>query len=152
MPGWISASNKLRRLLQAPKRQLADPALAARVFNLSADALLDLAGVRMVGPLFESLVTLGVQVAAQSWESKVFHLRNNAGEHEIDLIVQGDGQVLAIEVKLAHSVSDTNVRYLLRLREQIPDRVADLVVVATGTTAYRRRDGVAVIPLALLGP
>lgn len=107
----------------------------------------------MVGPLFESLVTLGVRVAAQTREAKVFHLRNNAGEHEIDLIVQGvDGQVLAIEVKLAHSVSDADVRHLLWLCEQIPDRVADLVVVTTGTTAYRRRDGVAVIPLALLGP
>ncbi|WP_028707833.1 ATP-binding protein [Propionicicella superfundia] len=153
VPGWIPASNEIRRLQQAPKHQLADPALAARLLNLSADALLGHAGVHMVGPLFESLVTLGVRVAAQMWEAKVFHLRTNAGEHEIDLIVQGvDGQVLAIEVKLAHSVSDADVRHLLWLREQIPDRVADLVVVTTGTTAYRRRDGVAVIPLALLGP
>jgi hypothetical protein len=44
------------------------------------------------------------------------------------------------------------VRHLLWLRERLPDLVADLVVVTTGTTAYRRRDGVAVVPLALLGP
>ncbi len=31
-------------------------------------------------------------------------------------------------------------------------RVVDLVVVTTGTTAYRRPDGIAVVPLALLGP
>ena len=153
VPGWILASNEIRRLQQAPKHQLADPALAARLLALSADALLGHAGVHMIGPLFESLVTLGVRVAAQACDAKVFHLRTNAGEHEIDLVVQGpDGQVLGIEVKLAHSVSDADVRHLLWLREQIPDRIADLVIVTTGTTAYRRRDGVAVIPLALLGP
>jgi uncharacterized protein len=153
VPGWVPANNEIRRLQQAPKHQLADPALAARLLNLSANALLGTAGLHMIGPLFESLVTLGVRVAAQTCEAKVSHLRTNGGEHEIDLIVEGiGGQLLGIEVKLAHSVSDADVRHLLWLREQVPDRVADLVVITTGTTAYRRRDGVAVIPLALLGP
>jgi predicted AAA+ superfamily ATPase len=59
--------------------------------------------------------------------------------------------VLGIEVQLAPAVGDADVRHLLWLREKLGDRVADLVVVTTGTTAYRRRDGVAVVPLALLG-
>ena len=106
----------------------------------------------MMGPLFESLATLTVRVAAQAAEAKVFHLRTNAGEHEIDLIVQGvEGQVLAIEVKLAPNVTPADVRHLVWLREQIPDRVVDLVILTTGPYAYRRPDGVAVIPLALLG-
>jgi hypothetical protein len=37
-------------------------------------------------------------------------------------------------------------------RRQIGDRVADKVIVTTGEFAYRRPDGVAVIPRALLGP
>ncbi|MFZ1411058.1 MAG: DUF4143 domain-containing protein [Micropruina sp.] len=153
VPGWIPANNPIRRLQQAPKHQLADPALAARLLDLSADALLGQAGAHMAGPLFEALATLGVRVAAQACEAKVFHMRTNAGEHEIDLIVQGvDGQVVGIEVKLAHSVTDADVRHLLWLKEQIPDRVADLIVITTGPTAYRRRDGIAVVPLALLGP
>jgi len=44
------------------------------------------------------------------------------------------------------------VRHLLWLREQLPDDVSDLVVITTGTHAYRRGDGVAVVPLALFGP
>jgi uncharacterized protein len=38
------------------------------------------------------------------------------------------------------------------LRQQIGDRLADRIVVYTGRFAYRRSDGVAVVPLALLGP
>ena len=75
------------------------------------------------------------------------------GDREVDLIVEGvDGQVVGCEVKLTPSVAPADVRHLLWLRDQIPDRIADLVVVTTGTTAYRRPDGIAVVPLALLGP
>jgi hypothetical protein len=45
----------------------------------------------------------------------------------------------------------SDMRHLLWLRDQLPDRVVDLMVVTTGATAYRRPDGVAVVPLALLG-
>ena len=41
---------------------------------------------------------------------------------------------------------------LLWLRGQLPDQVIDTVVINTGEHAYRRTDGVAVIPLALIGP
>ncbi|WGW10642.1 DUF4143 domain-containing protein [Saxibacter everestensis] len=130
-----------------------DPALAVRLLDLSAASLLGAAGVHMVGPLFESLVTLGVRVLGQAAEASVSHLRLRGGDREVDLLVQGvDGQVLGIEVKLAPEVTNSDVWHLKWLREQIPDRVADLIVVTTGTTAYRRPDGIAVVPLALLGP
>lgn len=153
VPGWTPANNPIRRLQQAPKHQLADPALAVRLLNLSAESLLGAAGVHMVGPLFESLVTLGIRVLAQAAEASVSHLRLTGGDREVDLVVQGvDGRLLGIEVKLAPEVTDATVRHLKWLREQLPDRVADLMVVTTGTTAYRRPDGIAVVPLALLGP
>lgn len=152
VPGWTPVNNPIRRLQQAPKHQLADPALAARLLDLSATALLGPGGAHLAGPLFESLVTLSVRVLAQAAEATVSHLRLTGGDREVDLIVQGrDGQVLGIEVKLAPAVSDSDVRHLRWLRDQMPDRVVDLVVVTTGKTAYRRPDGVAVVPLALLG-
>ena len=152
VPGWTPVNNPVRRLKQAPKHQLADPALAARLLDLSAASLLGPAGAHMAGPLFESLVTLGVRVMAQAEEAAVSHARLTGGDREVDLILQGvDGQVLGIEIKLAPEVTDSDVRHLKWLREQIPDRVVDLVVVTTGPTAYRRPDGIAVVPLALLG-
>lgn len=153
VPGWTPAHNPIRRLQQAPKHQLADPALAARLLDISATSLLGPADAHMAGPLFESLVTLGIRVGAQAAEATVSHLRLTGGDREVDLIVQGaEGQVLGVEVKLSGQVADSDVRHLKWLREQIPDRVADLVVVTTGKAAYRRADGIAVVPLALLGP
>jgi predicted AAA+ superfamily ATPase len=63
---------------------------------------------------------------------------------------RGDRRVVAIGVKLADTVSDHDVRHLLWLASRIEDELADTVIVTTGRFAYRRPDGVAVVPLALL--
>lgn len=153
IPGWSPTRSPMRRLQQAPKHQLADPGLAARLLGLSATSLGSATGAHMAGPLFESLATLSVRVSAQPSEARVSHLRTGNGDREIDLIVEGrDGQVVGIEVKMAAVITDSDVKHLLWLRDQIPDRVVDLVVLCTGKQAYRRRDGVAVVPLALFGP
>ena len=161
VPAWLPSRNRLNRLAQPFKHHLADPALAVRMLGLDADALL--AGVEtklpiprdgsLLGHLFESLVTLGIRVFAQSAEAKVSHLRLQGGRQEVDLIVErGDQRVIAIEVKLSGTVNDSDVRHLLWLREQIGEDLLDSIVIHTGSQAYRRPDGVAVVPAALLGP
>ena len=153
VPGWLPAGSPIHRLQQAPKHQLADPALAASLMDLTTEGLLVAPGAQMTGPLFESLATLGVRVAAQAAEARVRHLRTNGGQHEVDLIVQGiDGRIVGIEVKLAAGVGESDVRHLKWLRSELGDRLADLVVITTGQQAYRRSDGIAVVPLGLLGP
>lgn len=160
VPAWLPTRNHLRRMGSAPKHQLVDPALAARLLGADQGALLDARTIPSVGrdatlfgQLFESLVTLSVRVYAQAAEARTCHLRTHAGEHEIDLIVErGDHRVLAIEVKAVQSPSDDDVRHLRWLAHQLGDDLSDAVVVTTGADAYRRQDGVAVVPAALLGP
>ena len=161
IPGWLPTRNHLTRLTQAPKHHLADPALAARLLGVDKGALLSGATVdaatprdgTLLGQLFESLVTLSVRVYAQAAEVAVRHLRTREGRQEVDLIVERpDQRVVAVEIKLSSSVTDDDVRHLLWLREQIGDELLDAVVVTTGSHAYRRRDGIAVVPAALLGP
>ncbi|KQB86253.1 hypothetical protein Clow_01172 [Corynebacterium lowii] len=102
--------------------------------------------------IFESLVTLSVRALAEAAEARVYHLRTKAGRQEIDLIVElEDRRVLPIEVKLKEAVDDHDVRHLNWLEEKLGERVADKVIITTGKHAYRRPDGVAVVPLALLG-
>lgn len=59
--------------------------------------------------------------------------------------------MVAIEVKLKGNVETEDVKHLVWLREQIGDDLIDAVVIHTGHQAYRRKDGIAVIPAALLG-
>lgn len=160
VPGWAPTANPFTRLQQAPKHHLADPALAARLLGASESTLLSGAGTvlgvrdgTLLGHLFESPATLSVRVAAQAAEARTAHLRTRDGDHEIDLVVvRDDGRVIAIEVKLAATVTDRDVRHLTWLRRHLGEELLDAVVLTTRPAAYRRRDGIAVVPFALLGP
>lgn len=159
VPGWLPSRNQLQRLTQVEKHQLADPGLSARLLGVGVGALLDGSATspivrdgHLLGALFESLVTLCVRVAAQAAEARVSHLRTKGGEHEVDLIVERDDhRVLALEVKVARTVEDRHVRQLRWLKGQLGDDLIDAAVITTGQYAYRRDDGIAVIPAALLG-
>ncbi|OGO53851.1 MAG: AAA family ATPase [Chloroflexi bacterium RBG_16_72_14] len=161
VPAWHPGNSALTRLTLAPKHHLADPALAARLLRATVQTLL--AGIApgpgghphatLYGALFESLVTLNVRVFAQALDAGVYHFRDRGGAHEIDLIVEGPGlSVVAIETKLAATIGDHDVRHLAWLQQQLGGRLVDAAIVTTGRDAYRRRDGIAVIPAALLGP
>lgn len=161
VPGWLPSRNRLARLTQAPKHHLADPGLAARLLGVDEDALLHGATTPLaiprdgplLGQLFESLVTLSVRVYAQAAEARVHHFRTREGRQEIDLIVErADQRVLAIETKLSSTVEDDDTKQLHWLHDRLGAELLDMVVVTTGSRAYRRPDGVAVVPAALLGP
>jgi uncharacterized protein len=160
LPGWTPNLNALSKLGQAPKHHLADPALAARLLGATRDSLLRgavggpvIRDGLLLGGLFESLVTLSVRTYAPQFSARVHHLRLASGVHEVDLIVEApDHRIVALEVKLADSVTDDDVKHLLWLRTKAPELVADVAIITTGRYAYRRPDGVAVIPASLLGP
>lgn len=157
---WIPSRNHLTKLNQAAKHHLCDPALAVRLLDLDVDHLLqgeepDQPIVRdgtFLGALFESLTALTVRVNAQANEARVKHLRLQGGRREVDFIVEKGRHVVGLEVKLSATVDDRDVRHLLWLQSELGQNCADVAVITTGPTAYRRPDGVAVIPLALLGP
>jgi uncharacterized protein len=67
-------------------------------------------------------------------------------------VERADHRVVAIEIKLTQRVDDQDVRHLRWLADEIGDELLDAVVITTGPAAYRRPDGIAVVPAALLGP
>ncbi|MPZ62012.1 MAG: DUF4143 domain-containing protein [Propionibacteriales bacterium] len=159
IPPWIPSRNHLDRLGQSSKHHLADPALAARLLGLDDSALLraeqggtDLSEGTILGAFFEHLAALSIHTYAEAAEARVGHLRTRNNDHEVDLIVQRpDARVLGIEVKLADRVEDADVKHLHWLRKRIGRDLIDAIVIYAGEHAYRRRDDVAVIPLALFG-
>lgn len=157
---WLPSMNHLSRLNQGPKHQMADPALAVRLLGRTRRHLLEgvegaiqvLRDGTLLGNLFESLAALSVRTFAQACESRTYHLRTMGGRQEIPFIVEGPEGVLAFEVKLSSSIGDRDVQHLHWLKGQLGNDLLDAVVLHTGPEAYRRRDGIAVIPLELLGP
>ncbi len=160
IPAWAPTRSLLNQLGSSPKHHLVDPALAVTLLGLDEQALLhgddepdQVRDGPFLGALFESLVTLSIRAYAAGSEARVQHFRTHRGEHEVDLIVERrDRRVLAVECKLAAAVDDEDVRHLLWLRDRLGRDIIDAVIITTGAYAYRRADGIAVVPAALLGP
>ncbi|MBX3144070.1 MAG: ATP-binding protein [Trueperaceae bacterium] len=160
LEAWSPAFSPLKRLTFSPKHHLVDPALAARLVGVGARGLLLGEGETVspttgtwLGALFESLATQSVRVYADAMNARVGHLRTKTGDREIDLIVEtNDLRCVALEVKLSDSVRDEDTRHLHWLKSQLGDRLVDALVLNTGPYAYRRQDGIGVVPLGLLGP
>jgi len=158
LPAWLPTKNYFSRVGSASKHYLADPALALRLLDMNASSLTGRKGFEetsfdkpLFGRMFEALAALSVRSLAEAKFAKVMHLRESKGEREIDLIVQrGDGKVLAIEVKLAQSISAKDFKQLHWLEGRLGDQLIGKVVLYAGKEAFNSA-GVAVIPLALLG-
>ena len=158
LPPWLPSKNQFRRAATASKHYLADPALALRLMNFSAESIqtADTYGAHnfnrpLVGRMFESLAVLSVRTYAEAYFAKTMHFRDAAGTREIDIIVERqDGKILALEVKLGQTVTDSDLTHLKWLRSQLGDDLIDCVVLYSGSFAYRK-DGIAFLPLALLG-
>ena len=161
LPEWSPGLNHLGRLAKSAKHFLVDPALACILLDVDEDDLLtgQEAGPpvprdgTLLGAMFEALAGLTIRVCAQAADAGVGHMRRESGDHEVDFVVTGRKRHhLAIEVKLAEVPTARDARHLLWLKERMGDDLTDTVLVTTGRSAYRRADGIAVVPLALLGP
>lgn len=153
-PSWAPRLRSKSILRGSPKRHFVDPSLAVAALHGSPERLL--ADLRLLGFLFESLVVRDLRIYAQANDARILQYRDNTGL-EIDAIIEiADGRWAAIEVKLGGALVDDGAASLLRFRDRVDTSTSGPpaalgVVVATGY-AYRRPDGVDVIPIGTLGP
>jgi predicted AAA+ superfamily ATPase len=161
VPAWHPTKLPISEFTVSPKHQMFDPGITAYLIGESADSILAgaVAGpllpraATIMGALFESQVVHDVAVYARAVGAEIHHFREHRGKREVDVVVRRrDGRVLAIEVKLTRVPDAHDLKHLQWLRTTIGDQLIDSMVITTGADAYRRPDGIAVVPLALLGP
>lgn len=150
VPAWSPQLRSRTRLVGVPKRNLVDPSLAASL--LGADASRLRGDPETLGFLFESLAIRDVQVYAQALGATVHHYRERSGDLEVDLVVEGaDGAWMGVEVKLGSHRIDQAAASLRAVADRRVTRPPQALVVLTGGPyAFRREDGVFVVPLGAL--
>lgn len=131
-----------------------DPSLAAYFLPLRPrDLLFD---PYMFEQLFESMVVRDLRVYAQALRGHVSHYRDRNGLEADAIIHLPNGQWAAIEVKLSLYHVDEAAKNLLALKDKIDTDYMHspsfLMVVTATEYAYRRNDGVYVVPLGCLRP
>lgn len=155
VPAWSPKLRSRSRLRGAPKRQLADPSLAAAALDADRERLLG--DPETLGFLFESLCIRDLRVYSQPLRATVSHYRDNTGL-EVDAIIRRrNGDWIAAEVKLGgRAAVDAAAASLKKLRDRIDPEVTGpprrLVVITATGYAYQRTDNVCVVPITALGP
>ncbi len=153
-PAWAPALRSRAQLRSSPKRHFADPSLAVAALRTSPAKLLT--DLQTLGFMFESMVVRDLRVLSQPLGGQVLHYRDNKGL-EVDAVVATDGGSWgAFEVKLGAAQVDAAAQTLLEFARKVDTQACGEpaalgVVIATGL-AYRRKDGVHVLPIATLGP
>jgi predicted AAA+ superfamily ATPase len=149
IPAW--ASNRLKRLVLSPKRYLVDPALAAGTLGLDARAVLR--DGDLLGRILDTFVVaqLRGELSASLTRTRLFHLRQEQGRHEIDVLAElGGDRVVAVEVKATAAPRKDDARHLVWLRDRLEDRFAAGVVFHTGPRAYLLDDRIGALPICAL--
>ncbi|HJJ36371.1 MAG TPA: DUF4143 domain-containing protein [Methanocorpusculum sp.] len=155
LPAWRPALRSKTMIRSSPKRHFVDPSLAVAVLRATPERLLH--DFNTFGILFESLCVRDLRIYASANDGAVYHY-HDANDLEADAIVQlYDGRWCAIEIKLGTSEIDAAARNLLKLKERInTEKMSSptflMVLTGMGEFAYRRSDGVFVVPIACLKP
>lgn len=149
-------STRLRssvRVKQAEKRHFCDPSLACALLKATPQKLID--DLETFGFLFEALCERDLKIYAESFDAQLFHYQDYAG-NEIDAVVElPDGNWCGVEIKLGANRIDEAAENLVRIRKGIEKDGGKLptalcVLCGLSNAAYRRPDGVFVVPITAL--
>jgi len=149
--------NKLRssiKALKRPKHHFVDPSLA--VAAMGATPAMLKADLKTFGYLFEALCVRDLRVYANYYDAEIYHYHDEK-DNEADAILQlPDGRWGMFEIKVGFNQVEDAASELLRLKEKLaletgasPEFLC--VICGMSNAAYRRPDGIFVIPITSLG-
>ena len=154
MAAWNPNLRSKTAIRSSDTRYFTDPSIAAAALGLGPDDLLD--DPNTFGLLFETMAVRDLRVYAEALGGQVYHYRDKNGL-ECDAIVHlRNGRYGLIEIKLGgDNLIEAGATTLKKLASKIDtDKMKSpsfmMVLTAIGEYAYRRLDGVLVVPIGCL--
>nr|WP_321295698.1 DUF4143 domain-containing protein [uncultured Sphaerochaeta sp.] len=140
------------RIKQAEKRHLVDPSFACSLLGITNTQRL-IGDLQTFGFLFEALCERDLKIYAQTFGANLLHYQDYSND-EIDAVVEmADGSWSAFEIKLGANQIDEAARKLLAISKKFERPPTTLCVLCgLSNAAYRRPDGVCVVPITALRP
>lgn len=152
LPAWNPALRSKTAVRTSPKRQFTDPSIAAAVMRLTPKSVLN--DFNYFGFLFESLCDRDLRVYADANDGQVFHYRDSSGLETDAVVCLNDGRWAAVEIKLGATEIEQAAEHLIELKEKVDaDKMRKpsfLMILTCTEIAYRRNDGVFIVPVGCL--
>lgn len=153
-PAWNPNLRSKTAIRTTDTRYFIDPSIAVATLGLGPKDLLN--DLNTFGLIFETLCIRDLRVYASSINGMVYHYRD-ASDLECDAVVHlRNGEYGLIEIKLGgDKLIEEGAETLLRLAKKIDTTKMKnpaflMVLISTGKYAYKREDGVLVVPIGCL--
>jgi hypothetical protein len=154
LQAWNPSLRSKTPLRTTPKRHFIDPSIATAVMGISANRLLR--DFNTFGYLFESLCVRDLRVYAEVLDGFLYHYRDKSNLESDAVLVLRDGSWAAIEVKMgAHyfdAAAETLKKFVSRVDTRKMNEPSFLMILSATEFAYKRDDGVYVVPIGCLKP
>lgn len=156
MPAWVPKLRTTTAVRTSDTRYFTDPSIGAAALQIGPKDLLQ--DPKSFGFLFENLCIRDLRVYAQALDAEVFHYRDRNNLRCDAVMHRKNGTYGLIEIKLGGLPAiDHGAKTLLELAGKIdttkmPKPSFLMVLVGAGPCAYRRKDGVLVVPIGCLKP
>ena len=141
------------RVKQSEKRHFADPSISCALLNLTEDKLIN--DLETFGFMFEAMVIRDLKIYADSFDAKCYHYQDYLNR-EVDFIIElENGSWCAFEIKLGVNAIEGSASKLIELSNSIKEEKGIppsilCVICGLSSAAYKREDGVYVIPITAL--
>ena len=141
------------KVKQSEKRHFVDPSLPCSLLKATPEKLLN--DLNTLGFLFEALCERDLKIYAESFRANLYHYQDYK-DREIDAVVElENGEWCAFEIKLGANQIDEASENLLKIKDEIKKengKVPKILCVICGlaNAAYKRPDGVYVVPITAL--
>lgn len=154
MKAWNPNLRSKTAIRTSDTRYFVDPSLAAASLRIGPQDLIN--NLNITGFFFEALAVRDLRVYAESLDGDVYHYKDNL-DNECDVVIHlRDGRYALLEVKLGgEKLIDEGVKTLKDVLRRIDtDKMGKpaFMAIITGTEryAYRRDDGIIILPLGAL--
>ena len=154
MEAWNPNLRSKAAIRTTDTRYFVDPSIAIASLGLGPKDLMK--DLNTLGLLFETLAVRDLRVYAETLDGSVFHYRDNNGLECDSVLHLRNGHYGLVEIKLGgETLINEGASNLLSLAKKIDTEKMYapsfmMVVVGTGRYAYRREDGVLVVPIGCL--
>ena len=154
MPAWNPNLRFRTAIRSSDTRYYIDPSIAAAALGIGPNDLVN--DLKTFGFLFETLCIRDLRVFADSLNGEVYHYRDRDGQ-ECDAVAHlRNGKYGLIEIKLGGDrLIEEGAKSLKAMEAKIDTDKMNapsflMVLTGTGDYAYRRQDGVYVVPIGCL--
>lgn len=154
MPAWNPNLRSKTAIRSSDTRYYIDPSIAAAALGIGPEDLIN--DLKTFGFLFETLCIRDLRVFADALGGEVYHYRDKDGQ-ECDAVIHlRNGRYGLVEIKLGgDKLIEEGAKSLKAMESKIDsDKMNSpsflMVLTGTGEYAYRRQDGVYVVPIGCL--